>query len=77
VKKGCIFALQLFTNKPKTMTTLQITKNFIATIRVNEDGSVILCTIYNNDARAYFYKSIAEVIEYTTIPAVKNHFINN
>lgn len=24
MKKGCIFALQLFTNKPKTMTTIQL-----------------------------------------------------
>ena len=58
------------------MTTLQITKGLTATILVNQDGSIFISTNYNNDIRRYFYENVKDVIENSSIVAVKNYFIN-
>jgi hypothetical protein len=58
------------------MTTIQITNNLTATIEINEDLSVFVTTNYSGIKRTNYYQNSREVIENTTMPAIKNYFIN-
>jgi hypothetical protein len=60
----------------KAMTTIQITNNLTATIEINEDLSVFVTTNYSGIKRTNYYQNSQEVIENTTMPAIKNYFIN-
>jgi hypothetical protein len=62
--------------KQKAMTTIQITNNLTATIEINEDLSVFVTTNYSGIKRTNYYQNPQEVIENTTMPAIKNYFIN-
>ena len=58
------------------MTTIQITNNLTATIEINEDLSVFVTTNYNGIKRTNYYQNYQDVIDNTTMPAIKNYFIN-
>jgi hypothetical protein len=58
------------------MTTIQITNNLTATIEINEDLSAFVTTNYNGIKRTNYYQNFQEVIENTTMPAIKKYFIN-
>ena len=70
--KSIIFVKQ---NK-KAMTTITITNNLTATIEINEDLSVFVTTNYNGIKRTNYYQNSQDVINNTTMPAIKNYFIN-
>jgi hypothetical protein len=58
------------------MTTIEITNNLTATIEINEDLSVFVTTNYSGIKRTNYYQNSQEVIKNTTMPAIKNYFIN-
>jgi hypothetical protein len=58
------------------MTTITITNNLTATIEINEDLSVFVTTNYNGIKRTNYYQNSQDVINNTTMPAIKNYFIN-
>jgi hypothetical protein len=58
------------------MTTIQITNNLKATIEINEDLSVFVTTNYSGIKRTNYYQNYQDVIDNTTMPAIKNYFIN-
>jgi len=58
------------------MTTINITNNLTATIEINEDLSVFVTTNYSGIKRTNYYQNYQDVIDNTTMPAIKNYFIN-
>ena len=56
------------------MTTLKITKTLSVNFTINQDSTISVLVNFNNDVRHYFYNSITDLIENTSIVALKNHF---
>jgi hypothetical protein len=56
------------------MNTLKITKTLSVNFTINQDSTISVLVNYNNDVRHYFYNSVSELIENTSIVALKNYF---